>query len=370
MHPDWNLGAMTTNSRAATVAVLSRQGAQTLAWNDVLRLERVANVRYHQLRHAPCNIDAVALLRGVHILAATNACLPQLDAALLDALPDLRAVVLYATGYEHIDIDLLASRGVGLSVLPEYATNAVAEHAVAMLLSMATRLHLAHDRSRGVSPAGASLRGVELSGRTMGVLGVGRIGIRVAQLGAAFGMRVVGHDISASAVVAARAHGIAMTTRRRLLAEADAVMVCASHSFDAPPLLGSAELGELRPDAFLINVSRASLVDTAAATAAIRARSLRGYAVDDAVVDGHTDGDLLAEGRVLQTAHSAWWRDEVLDRGRHMWAEHLFAAIEDSPLDAVTWPTDGGSRPATPVGDATPGCTCPTSAGDELAVAP
>lgn len=320
-----------------TVVVLSRQGKRTLAWGDVVRLERLADVRYHQLRRAPNGAEAAALLEGVQILATTNVCMPTLDAALLDALPTLRAVVLYATGYDHIDVELLASRGVGLTVLPDYATNAVAEHAMAMLLSMATRLHLAHGRSRGTAPSGASLRGVELAGRTMGVLGVGRIGTRVAQLGAAFGMRVIGYDHSTAAIGAARHEGIAMTTRGRLLTEADALMVCASHAYDAPAVIGLDELDLMRSDAFVINVARAALVDTAAITAAIRAGAVRGYAVDDVVLDPAADGDLLAEGRVLQTAHSAWWRDEVLDRGRRMWAHHLLAVIEGRPLDAVTW---------------------------------
>jgi phosphoglycerate dehydrogenase-like enzyme len=94
----------------------------------------------------------------------------------------------------------------------------------------------------------------------------------------------------------------------------------------------------MRRGAFLVNVSRATLVDVAAATTAVRDGRLRGYAVDDVVLDPRVDGDLLAEGRVVQTGHSAWWRDEVLERGRRMWAQHLLAAIEGRPLDAVTWP--------------------------------
>ncbi len=329
-----------------TVAVLSRQGVRTLAWDDVVRLERIADVRYHQLHDAPDHDAAVELLAGADILASTNACLPPPGPALLDALPDLRAIVLYATGFDHIDVDLLTERGVGLTVLPDYATNAVAEHAIAMLCSMATRLHLAHDRSRGVAPPQASLRGIELAGRTMGVFGVGRIGTRVAQLGAALGMRVLGHDTSLAAVGAARHTGVTMARRDRVLAEADALLVCASHRFGAPPAVGAAELDALARDAFVINVARADLVDTAAAIAAVRAGRLRGYAVDDVVLDPAVDGDVLTEGRVLQTGHSAWWRDEVLDRGRRMWAHHLVAAIEDAPIDAVTWPGSavGGRR--------------------------
>ena len=89
-----------------------------------------------------------------------------------------------------------------------------------------------------------------------------------------------------------------------------------------------------------MNVARSALVDTAAAVAAIRARHLRGYAVDDTVLDPAVDGDLLTEGRVLQTGHSAWWRDEVVDRGARMWGEQIVAAVSvaSAPDPAVLAP--------------------------------
>jgi phosphoglycerate dehydrogenase-like enzyme len=321
-----------------SLTILSRQGAASLALDDAARLRRVADVRHHAMARAPDRAEATALLRRTAILGVTNSCLPTLDAALLDALPDLRMIVLYATGYDHIDIELLASRGVGLSVLPDYASVAVAEHAIAMLMGLATRLHLAHDRSRGLVDGDTSLRGIELADRTMGVLGVGRIGTRVARLGAALGMRVIGHDIDEAAVAAARDGNITMTSLAELLAGSDALVVCASRAFQAPPALGHAELRRMRRGALLVNVSRAMLVDTAAAVAAVRSGRLRGYAVDDVVVDPESDGDLVAQGRVLQTGHSAWWRDEVLERGRRMWARHLLAACVGRPLDVVTVP--------------------------------
>lgn len=320
------------------VVVLSRQGAASLDAADAAALAGRADVAYHARRHAPRHDEAVRLLAGAHVLAATNTCLPHLDAALLDELPTLRGVVLYATGYDHLDVALLARHGVGLSVLPDYATNAVAEHAIAMLFGLATRLHLANDRSRGLVDENTSLRGVELAGRTLGVLGVGRIGTRVAGLATALGMRVLGHDIDPLAVRAAQSAGFSMVDREALLARSDALVVCASHRFGAPAALGAAELHRMRRHALLVNVARAALVDTAAAAASVRAGRLRGYAVDDVVLSEAVDGDLLREGRVLQTGHSAWWRDEVLERGRRMWGEHVLAAVDDNPLDAVTWP--------------------------------
>ena len=318
--------------------IMSRQGRSSIEPRLWASIDRVADLRAVQLETRPGCREAVALLDDVDVVASTNLCLPVLDAHLLDALPRLRAIVLYATGYDHIDVALLRERGIGLSVLHGYATAAVAEQGLAMLLALATRLHLAHDRSRGVAPERASLRGVELEGKTVGVVGVGRIGSRLAEMCRGLRMRVVGTDIDRGAEAAARTSGVEMGSIDWLLGRSDAVVVCASHSFSSPPIIGREELAAMRDGALLVNVARSALVDTAAATAAVRCGQLRGYAVDDAVLDPCADGDLLAEGRVLQTGHSAWWRDEVLERGARMWGEHLLAAIHGTPLDAVTWP--------------------------------
>lgn len=320
------------------LVVLSRRGRDSVDAGCWERIGRSADITVVQRDHAPDPRDAIRLLAGADLIGSTNLCLPLVDADLLDRLPRLRGIVLYASGYDHLDVDLLRARGVGLSVLPAYATNAVAEHSMAMLLALAGRLQLAHDRSRGTAPADVSLRGVELFGRTLGVVGVGRIGTRVAELAGAFGMRVIGTDIDPSAVASAALRGTPMGGLPWLLSLSDAVAVCASHRFGAPPVLGGEELAELRQGALVTNVSRAALVDTAAAVVAVRNGWLRGYAVDDIVLDPAVDGDLLDEGRVLQTGHSAWWKDEVLDRGSRMWGERLVAAVEGRPLDTVTWP--------------------------------
>ncbi|QBI52614.1 2-hydroxyacid dehydrogenase [Streptomonospora litoralis] len=320
------------------LVMLSRGGRDTIDSGHWTELERRADITVRRLECAPGPAEAAELLAEADLLAATNLCLPTIDADLLDALPRLHGIVLYATGYDHIDIPLLRSRGVGLSVLPEYATTAVAEHCLAMLFALATRLHLAQDRSRDAVPRRISLRGIELGGKRLGVVGLGRIGGEVARLARGLGMSILGADTDPHARARAAAAGVEVADLPAVLAGSDAVAVCASHTFGAAPLLGEPELARMRSGAMLVNVSRSALVDTAAAAAAVRSGRLRGYAVDDTVLDPAQDGDLLAEGRILQTGHSAWWRDETLDRGARMWADRMLAAVLGEPLDSVTWP--------------------------------
>lgn len=321
-----------------SIVVFSRGGRASIDSGLMAEIERRAHVTILQRDGAPGRAEAVELLAEADLLGSTNICLPTVDADLLDGLPRLRGIVLYATGYDHLDVGLLRSREVGLSVVSGYATTAVAEHCLALLFALATRLHLAHDRGRGLSPADVSLRGLELAGKTLGVIGIGRIGSQVARLGASIGMTVLGTDIDPVAVARGWKSGVRMGGLDWLLDHSDAVAVCASRTFGAPPLIGRRQLERLDSGALLVNVGRSALVDTSAAVAAIRAGRLRGYAVDDAVVDPANDADLLREGRVVQTGHSAWWRDEVLDRGARMWAERLLAAVDGAPIDVVTWP--------------------------------
>lgn len=316
--------------------VLSRQGRASLPVHAWPQLTALADVREIACDRAPDPSAAAGLLADVDVLAATNLCLPRIDETLLDAAPRLTGIVLYAAGYDHLDLALLRERGIALSVLPAYATEAVAEHCLAQLLALATRLHLAQDRSRGTVASSVSLRGVELAGRTLGVVGVGRIGSRVAELGQAIGMTVVGCDVDPAVRRGRAAAGTAMVDLRELLAVSDAVALCASAHESGRPIVGAPELRRLRAHAFVANVGRPHLVDTHAVVAAIRAGRLRGYAVDEVVLDPVRDADLLTEGRVLQTGHSAWWRDEVLRRGGDHWFEHIAAMLRGTPLDVVT----------------------------------
>jgi phosphoglycerate dehydrogenase-like enzyme len=327
-----------------TLVVLCRRGRASLKAAQWAALDAVADVRVVQRHDAPGPDEAAALLAGADLLGTTNLCLPRLDAELLSRLPRLRGVVLYATGYDLLDVPLLERAGVGLSVLPDYATRAVAEHGLALLLALATRLHLAHDRSRGLAPAGVSLRGVELGGRTLGVVGVGRIGLQTAALARAFGMEVVGCDTDATARWQAAAHGIEVLALDELLRRSDAVSVCASTTYGGGAVLRRREIGLLQSHALLVNTARPWLVDLHAVTSALRSGRLAGYGVDDTVLDPLLDADLLEQGRVLQTGHSAWWRDEAMARGAQMWGERLHAAAVGAPLDAVLWP----QRPPVP----------------------
>lgn len=321
-----------------TVLLLSRAGAAGLPEDIRRRLEDTARLVVHPVPGRLGAAESASLLAEVDILASTNLALPVLDEALLQAAPRLAHVVLYATGYEHIDVGLLDRRGITLTTLPDYATTAVAEHALALIMALAARVPLANDRSRGLAPAGVSLRGFEVAGRTLGIVGTGRIGRHLARIARGIGMTVIGTDIDPLARVRAAADGIQMVVPAHLVAQADVVAICASTIQGTFPILDAAAIAALKPGAVVVSVGRPVLVDTPAMLAALRGHVVRGYAVDDVIAGPDFEDpavDLIAEGRLLQTGHSAWWRDEVLDRGGRMFADAILAAACGHPVNVV-----------------------------------
>ena len=124
----------------------------------------------------------------------------------------------------------------------------------------------------------------------------------------------------------------------QLLRRSHAVVLCASSVRGAPPVLGAATIGLLRRGALVVNVGRPQLVDSAALLAAVRNGRVAGFGVDEVVVgDGAPAAHrtLMSEGRVLQTGHSAWWRDEALERGAVMFERAVLAAALGRPVDVV-----------------------------------
>ncbi len=309
------------------MSVQGRPGLNPVALADLDAVAEVSVIARGDLP-AMTRPEAVDLLGEADIVGLTPKVTPPMDEALLAQLPRLRAVGLHATGTDMYDLAAFRRHGVQLATLPDYSTTSVAEHAMAMLLSLSRRVHLGNDRSRGLVPPQTSLRGFELSGKTVGIVGYGRIGQLIGRLSAAFGMYVIASDPRPD-----KEPGVTYLSMKELLSCSDVVVVACSRHHLEPPLLLSAELDLLPLGASLVVISRAAVVDTNAAADAIRSGRLRGYAVDDAVVDPHRDGDLLAEGRIVQTGHSAWWSDEVLTRGAIHWVESLRALAVGAPVN-------------------------------------
>ena len=223
------------------------------------------------------------------------------SAAVLAELPVLRCIVRCGVGVDAVDLNAARARRIAVLNTPDVPTVAVAELALAMFLSLSRNLRPQANRmgQRKWERVEAHL----LGGRTVGLVGLGRIGRRVAELCRAFDARVLATDPFASAD-AARALGVELVSLDRLLREADIVSLHAAKSAERPFRLGAAELATMKRGAVLVNLARGGMVDEAALVDALRSGRLAGAGMDVFSEEPYS-GPLCEFENVILTPHSA-----------------------------------------------------------------
>ena len=236
----------------------------------------------------------------------------------------VKLVLQRAAGVDNIDLDAARSLGMIVARVPEYSPHAVAEHAVALLLSLNRHVHQAYQRMQHADFSLDGLMGFDLYGKTVGVIGMGRIGQCFAAIMQGFGCRVLACDPAIAPQH--RMAGVQYAALERVWAESDVLSLhCPLHP-DTQHLVNTDLLRHTRAHALLVNTSRGAVVDTAAVLAALRRGELAGYAADvyegEACVFfrnctdcGYEDpllDDLLHEPRVLLTPHQAFFTAEAL----------------------------------------------------------
>ncbi|MDP9203554.1 MAG: phosphoglycerate dehydrogenase [Gemmatimonadota bacterium] len=223
------------------------------------------------------------------------------DVATLNLLPVLRCISRCGVGVDAIDLDAARGRGIVVANTPTIPIDAVAEMALAMFLSISRNLRPQANlmQARRWERLSAHL----LKGRTVGLIGFGRIGQRVAQLCQAFGANVVAHDPMADPAVA-RKVGVTLLDKAELLAAADIVSLHASRNAGQPVLIGSSEMALMKRGAVLVNLARGEMVDEEALVAALKSGHLSGAGLDVFGKEPY-QGALCDFEQVILTPHSA-----------------------------------------------------------------
>lgn len=240
-----------------------------------------------------------------------------LDAATLAANPQLKLILVAATGTNNVDLAAARAQGITVCNCQGYGTPSVAQHTLALLLALATRLC---DYNQAVADGQWAKASqfclldfpiVELQGKTLGLLGHGELGGAVARLAEAFGMRVLLGQLPGRP---ARADRLPLG---ELLPRVDALTLHCPLTEDTRGMLGSAELALMKPGAFLVNTARGGLVDEQALADALRGGHLGGAATDVLSVEPPRNGNpLLAPDipRLIVTPHNAWGSREARQR--------------------------------------------------------
>ena len=268
----------------------------------------------------------------------TNKC--PLSAETLQQLPNLKFISVLATGYNIIDTACAAARGIPVSNVPVYSTDAVAEFVFSLILDFTKRpaLHseLTKQGAWENSPDFCFWKNpnfTELAGKTLGVIGFGRIGQRVGELGAAFRMNILAHSRSRSAQTA---FPFAWASTDEILEKSDFISLHCPLTAETQGLISAASLARMKPSAFLVNTARGPLIDEQALADALNTDRIAGAACD--VVSAEPilpSNPLLGAKKLTLTPHIAWAASEARQRLMAITADNIAAFVAGKPIHTV-----------------------------------
>jgi len=233
----------------------------------------------------------------------------RIDAALLDAHPQLRAVCNMAVGYNNIDVEACNARGVLATNTPDVLTETTADFGFALMMATARRIAESEHFLRAgqwTKWAYDMFIGPDVHGATLGILGMGRIGQAIARRGAlGFGMKVMYHNRSRLDAALEAPLGARYVSKEQLLREADHLVIVMPYSAASHHAIGAAELALMKPSATLTNVARGGIVDDAALAQALRDRRIAAAGLDVFEGEPKVHPDLLTVPNVVLTPHIA-----------------------------------------------------------------
>ena len=258
---------------------------------------------------------------------------------ILQACPNIKLICVQATGYNIVDCDACARRGIPVTNVPSYGTAAVAQFTMALMLEMCHRIGLHnHSVHQGDWIKASNFcywltPQMELGGKTLGIIGFGRIGRAVGRLAKAFGMRVIAYNRSECDEGRQIAAYVDLDT---LFAESDFVSLHCPLFADTEKIINAATIAKMKDGAMLVNTARGGLVDEPALVEALQSGKLRYAAVDVVSQEPmRADNPLLTTRKCIITPHIAWAPVESRQRLLDCVVENIRAFLNGTPQNVV-----------------------------------
>ncbi len=302
-----------------------------IAFFDTQKFERstflAANASRHEINFIEARLDetTTSLAAGCDVVCCfVN---DRVDRTVIEKLAGqgVRLVAARSAGFNHIDTKALSEFHIKLITVPEYSPHAVAEHAVALLQTLNRKIHKAHNRVHDLNFSLDGLVGFDLFGKTVGVIGTGRIGKAFCQIMNGFGMKILAVD-SAPDTTWAKSHNVRYVELTELLQKSDVVSLHVPLTPETHHIINTPAIDKMKKNVILINTSRGGLIETKGLIKALKLRTLGGACLDvyeeesgiffsDHSETGVND-DLLARlitfPNVLITSHQGFLTNEAL----------------------------------------------------------
>jgi D-lactate dehydrogenase len=277
---------------------------------------------------------------------------------LLDQLPNVKCIATRSTGVDHIDLKACAERDIVVCNVPGYGERTVAEHTFALMLALSRKILPGGDRTRGGSFSREGLRGFDLEGKTLGIVGCGQIGRRVAEIAQAFAMDIIIYDIEQDEEFAQKIGGRYAKTLKELLEKSDVVSLHAPLTENTKHMINMETIEHMKSGALLINTARGDLIQTAALLKALDENKIAGAGLDvieheslvgedveilsndnqsnlklSALLRNHI---LLSNPKVIITPHNAFNSEEALSKLLNTTVKNIESFLSDKKQNVIS----------------------------------
>ena len=280
-----------------------------------------------------------------------------IDKSILELFPKLKLFSTRSTGYDHVDLAACKERGVSVVYVPGYGDNTVAEFVFGLILALMRKIYHSIDQVKeSGSFSLAGLRGSDLKGKVLGIVGTGRIGKEVIAIANGFRMQILAHDLFEDKAFAA-GHGFQYVSLPELLGNSHVVSLHCPHTKETHHLINKGNIAQFRKGAYFVNTARGGLVETAALVEALQSGILAGAALDVLEEEGDVKDEiqclrrtsieaeelrviianhvLMKMPNVLITPHNAFNSEEALRRICGITIENIKKFLSGAPQNTV-----------------------------------
>lgn len=295
------------------------------------RLKNYGEVKLYDTK-AESKDELIQRLKGAQIVINIRA-YTVFDQELLAQLPDLKLISILGTGTDNVDLKAATDRKIVVTNTPGASTDSVAEHTFALLLSVARRIAFFDRNVR--SGSWEHKIGFELRGKTIGILGLGKIGQRVAEIAKAFGMEVIAWSFTQDEN-RAKSIGVKLASFEEIFKLSDVVSIHVRLSKQTEKLIGKKELNLMKPSAILINTARGAIIDEVALVEALSSNQIAGSGLDVFSQEPLLiDSPFLKLPNVVITPHLAWVTYEASARLCKMPVDNVINFLQGRPTFVV-----------------------------------
>lgn len=280
----------------------------------------------------------------------------KITADIINHLPALKFIATRSTGFDHIDVPFCQSKNISVSNVPDYGSHTVAEHTFALILTLSRKIHQSINQAKQLNFDHAEIKGIDLFGKTIGIIGLGKIGIEVLKIAHGFGMKVLVYTRTQKPELASQ-YGFTYGDLNTVLSHADIISLHIPYSSTTHHIINQTNITTMKSGSYVINTARGSLIETEAILMGLQHNILAGVGLD--VLEGEKelteevdilsssfqqetnlktlvlDHVLMNHPRVVITPHNAFNSHEALLKILDVTKLNIHSFLQDAPINVV-----------------------------------